>query len=402
MNPFSKVVRVWRTLYHGDNNYNFMGYRPWWYGLSAALALVSIVGIAVVGFNLGIEFSGGSQFTAPATQSDATLDDVRGAVESTGVEVASAQEFSGGERYLIRTELVGEDESLEIRDVIGSELGITADDVDVTEVSSSWGSSVSRQAIIALCVFLVLVSIYLWWRYERKMAGAAIAGLIHNLVFTAGVYALVGFEVTPGTVIGMLTILGYSLYDTVVVFDKVDENTRGTLAQSRYTYQDGANLAINQTLMRSVNTSIIGLLPVAGLLFVGAGLLGVGTLMDLALVLFVGMLTGSFSSLFLSTPLLVDFKLIEPAYKTHTRKVLAKRSAGGDAAKDAEEIREEITADVESEVDSDLDSDGEPEESEEYDVTAEAEPEGDRRALAGTAPRPGARGSRRPPKRRRR
>jgi preprotein translocase subunit SecF len=176
-------------------------------------------------------------------------------------------------------------------------------------------------------VFLFAVGLYIWIRFEQKMALAALGALAHDLVLTAGVYSIVGFEVTPGTVIGLLTILGFSLYDTVVVFDKVDENARGLLGGARYTYGEAANNAVNQTLMRSINTSLIGLLPVAGLLFVGAGLLGVGTLEDLALVLFVGMLTGAYSSLFLATPWLVDLKMLDQRYKLHAQRVLAKRAA---------------------------------------------------------------------------
>lgn len=366
-----RLLDGWRTLYHGDNNYKMMDYRPRWYIFSASLAIISICGIAIVGFNLGIEFSGGSQFDAPVHNS-VSITEVRSAVEDTGVEVASAQEFADGARYLIRTEIVDDATSAEIRELLATELNTTIDEVGVSEVSSSWGTSVSRQAVIALIVFLVAVSVYLWWRYEPKMAFTSIAGLLHNLVFTAGIYAIVGFEVTPGTVIGMLTILGYSLYDTVVVFDKVDENTKNLLSQSRYSFKDGANLAVNQTLMRSVNTSIIGLLPVAGLLFVGAGMMGVGTLKDLALVLFVGMLTGGFSSLFLSTPLLIDMRNREPAIRAHTRKVEAKQAA--------HPSDEPIVIATEDDQDED----------DEFEVTAEAE---DDKVLSGTSssPRSGAR-----------
>jgi preprotein translocase subunit SecF len=167
---------------------------------------------------------------------------------------------------------------------------------------------------------------------DLKASGAAVLALFHDLILTAGVYSLVGFEVTPGTVVGLLTILGYSLYDTVVVFDKVDENTRGILGTTRYSYAEAANQAVNQTLMRSINTSLIGLLPVAGLLFIGAGILGVGTLRDLALVLFVGMLTGAYSSLFLATPWLVDFKLLDVRYKNHALRVANKRAADANRA----------------------------------------------------------------------
>jgi len=187
--------------------------------------------------------------------------------------------------------------------------------------------------LIALAVFLVVVAAFMAFRFrDFKAAVAALFALVHDLILAAGVYSIVGFEVTPATVVGLLTILGYSLYDTVVVFDKVDENTRGILGTTRYTYGEAANLAVNQTLMRSINTSLIGLLPVAGLLFVGAGILGVGTLEDLALVLFVGMLTGAYSSLFLATPWLVDFKYFDPRYKNHAQRVLTKR-ASADAGK---------------------------------------------------------------------
>jgi preprotein translocase subunit SecF len=205
---------------------------------------------------------------------------------------------------------------------------VSPGDVQTLEVSSSWGKEVTNQALLALVVFLVVVAAFMAFRFrDFKAAVAALFALVHDLILAAGVYSIVGFEVTPATVVGLLTILGYSLYDTVVVFDKVDENTRGILGTTRYTYGEAANLAVNQTLMRSINTSLIGLLPVAGLLFVGAGILGVGTLEDLALVLFVGMLTGAYSSLFLATPWLVDFKYLDPRYKNHAQRVLTKRAA---------------------------------------------------------------------------
>ncbi|HIW62740.1 MAG TPA: protein translocase subunit SecF [Candidatus Stackebrandtia excrementipullorum] len=371
--PIKKLAHGWRTLYHGDNHYKMMDYRPRWYMFSISMALISICGMLIVGFNLGIEFSGGSQFDAPVSR-DVSISDVRRSVEETGVEVASAQEFADGARYLIRTEVVDDEQSLEIRELLASELGATVDEVGVSEVSSSWGASVSEKAVTALIVFLVAVSLYLWWRYERKMAITSIAGLLHNLVFTAGIYAIVGFEVTPGTIIGMLTILGYSLYDTVVVFDKIDENTRNLFAQSKNNYKDEANLAVNQTLMRSINTSIIGLLPVAGLLFVGVGIMGVGTLKDLALVLFVGMLTGGFSSLFLSTPLLIDMRNREPAIRDHNRKVAAKRAAQAESSQAADEPAADDLDDAE-EV-----SDDEPAETKEKVLSS-----------VSSAPRPGAR-----------
>ena len=199
--------------------------------------------------------------------------------------------------------------------------------ISVADVSETWGSQITQKALIALVVFLVIVSIYIGIRFERDMAIAAIVALFFDMIVTAGVYALVGLEVTPATVIGLLTILGFSLYDTVVVFDKVEENTRGVLHLTRRTYGEQANLAVNQTLMRSINTTVISILPVIGLLVVAVGLLGVGTLKDLAVVQLVGIIVGAFSSIFFATPLLVSIKERWGPVAAHTKKVLARREA---------------------------------------------------------------------------
>jgi preprotein translocase subunit SecF len=209
---------------------------------------------------------------------------------------------------------------------IGANGQPTRQAISDSAVSSSWGGDISRQALIALGVFLVLVTIFLAFYFERAMAAAALASLVNDLIVTAGVYSIAGFEVTPATVIGFLTILGFSLYDTVVVFDKVRENTRGLLKLTRRTYGEAANLALNQTLMRSINTSLIALLPVLGLLVVGVVLLGVGTLQDLALIQLTGMLVGAVSSIFLATPLVVDLKMRDPKYKLQAERVAQRRA----------------------------------------------------------------------------
>jgi preprotein translocase subunit SecF len=325
---------LFRRLYRGDTNIDFIGPRKRWYLASGVIILICLASIVFRGFNFGIEFAGGNQYLAPV-KPGVTLSEVRSAVEAQGVQVSSAQTAgSGGTRqYVIRTEKPSNDQQdaaqiAKVRPALARAAHVQPVDVTTSEVSSSWGGEVTTQAIRALIVFLLAVSVFMWIRFrEIKVAGAAVLALLHDLILTAGVYSLIGFQVTPGTVVGLLTILGYSLYDTVVVFDKVDENTRGLLGSSRYTYGEAANLAVNQTLMRSINTSLIGLLPVAGLLFVGAGLLGVGTLEDLALVLFVGMITGAYSSLFLATPWLVDFKMFDPRFRNHANRVLAKRAA---------------------------------------------------------------------------
>jgi preprotein translocase subunit SecF len=228
---------------------------------------------------------------------------------------------------LLRTEALTPDAEDTVVTAVAQAAGVTTEEVSPQAVSADWGGDVTHKALIALVVFLVAVVAFLAVRFQPKMAIAAIVALLHDIIVTAGVYALIGFEVTPSTVIGLLTILGFSLYDTVVVFDKVDENTKDLSKSARSTYGEAANLAVNQTLMRSINTSVIALLPVAGLLFVGAGLLGAGTLKDLALVLFVGLAVGTYSSIFLATPVLAELKEREPEQQALRKRVLARRAA---------------------------------------------------------------------------
>jgi preprotein translocase subunit SecF len=321
-------MSVLRRLYRGDTNVDFIGLRKRWYIASAIIVVICIGAFVFRGFNFGIEFAGGNQFLMPV-KPGTSVEEVRHAVDATGVDAAPPSVRGNGpdRRYVIRTPGLSNEQRTDVVNVLAAAGKVAVADVERKEVSSSWGHAVTEKALIALVVFLILVGGYIWVRFEQKMALAALAALVHDLLLSAGVYSLVGFEVTPGTVIGLLTILGFSLYDTVVVFDKVEENTRGLLGSTRHTYPEAANLAVNQTLMRSINTSLIALLPVAGLLFVGAGLLGVGTLKDLALVLFVGMATGAYSSLFLATPWLVDLKLLDQRYRLHAQRVLAKRAA---------------------------------------------------------------------------
>src|SRR6185503_19458838 len=299
-----------RRLYRGETNINFIGNRKKWYIASAIIILVCVGSMVFRGFHWGVEFAGGTQFVV-AVQPGTSEQGITDAIQAEGVTVTSVQtvgKAGNAPNYLIRTPKLENEQREAATAAIVRSAKVNEDQIAVSEVSSSWSRAVSERALLGLGVFLVLVAGYLWIRYERAMAIAAIAALAHDMVLTAGIYSLIGFEVSPATVIGFLTILGFSLYDTVVVFDKVQENSRGLLGSTRYTYPEAANLAVNQTLMRSINTSLIALLPVAGLLFVGAGILGVGTLKDLALVLFVGLATGAYSSMFLATPWLVDIK----------------------------------------------------------------------------------------------
>ena len=243
------------------------------------------------------------------------------------------QSLSGlqGKSWQVQTQLLTSNQTLQVESSLESQLGVNGSKISTTFVGPSWGSTITTKAIQALITFLIVIVLYLSIAFEWKMAVAAFVALIHDLVIATGVYALTGFQVSPATVIGLLTILGYSLYDTVVVFDKVRENTAGLLGGARSTYSQAANLALNQTLVRSINTSIIALLPVAAILFVGGGLLGAGELKDLALVLFVGMLSGTYSSIFIATPVLADLKEREPQYQALAKRVSV-RAAGGRAA----------------------------------------------------------------------
>ena len=318
---------VLRRLYSGEGGFDFVGRRRTWYAIALVCLLISLGSFLIRGFNFGIEFSGGNSFVIPA-KNGVTLSQASKVIADAGAEVVSGQEIRGSEHsYLIRTAGLSEDRSSRVKLAAAQETGIPAGEISDNRVSPSWGGQITNKALLGLAVFLVLVTAYLAFRYEWKMAVGAMVALLHDLLITAGVYSLVGFEVTPSTVIGLLTILGFSLYDTVVVFDKVSENTKGILGGSRFSYSEAANLAINQTLMRSINTSLIALLPVAGLLFIGAGLLGAGTLKDLGLVLFVGMAAGAYSSIFLATPVVAALKEREPRFAALRSRVLAKRSS---------------------------------------------------------------------------
>jgi preprotein translocase subunit SecF len=327
-------------LYQGEANLRIVGRRKMWFTIVAVMVVVGLGSVLTRGFELGIEFAGGSEFTIPAQVAGKTLtqeeiqDSVTRAVGAVDpeAEVKAAQKVGEGAdaNYKIRSSELASAEMQEAKASLAADLGLDVTQISDSQVSSAWGGTVIEKALLGLLIFLLLVTVYLVFLFEWRMALAAFASLLFDLVFTAGVYSLVGFELTPYTVIGFLTILGYSLYDVVVVFDKVQENTRGITAGSTRTYGEATNLAINQTLMRSLNTSLVAMLPVGGVLFIGAGLLGAGTLKDLGLVLFVGMGIGVYSSIFFAAPLLSWIKDREPRIKAHNARVLARRAQRSD------------------------------------------------------------------------
>jgi preprotein translocase subunit SecF len=329
---------VLSRLYTGTGAFDIVGRRKTWYISFGLLVVVCLASIVFRGFNLGIDFTGGTQvqFPTSGTSAPATAETVAPVVEKAiGAPAASVQTAGTGasQSVLVRTEALTPAQTVALKQALfdafqprGATGAPSEQVISDSAVSGSWGGQITQQAIIALAVFLVLVTLFLAFYFERAMAVAALVALLHDVVVTAGIYSIVGFEVSPSTVIGLLTILGFSLYDTVVVFDKVRENGRGLLGLARRTYGEAANLALNQTLMRSINTSLIAVLPVIGLMIVGVGVLGVGTLADLALVQLVGILAGALSSLLLATPLLVDLKMRDPRYRQQAKRVAARRA----------------------------------------------------------------------------
>ncbi|ASW54656.1 protein translocase subunit SecF [Plantactinospora sp. KBS50] len=369
-------------LYRGEAGLNIVGRRKLWFGVAGAVVLVAILSMTLLrGFSLGIEFSGGNSFQIPATIG--TLEQAeRGVGEAlSGDErLVSTQRIGGAgtnATYEVRTSELSLERATEVQNALSQRFNIPAEQISANRVSAAWGGQVTERALLGLLIFLAVVTGYLILRFEWRMAVAAVSSLLFNLVVTAGIYSLVGFEVTPSTVIGFLTILGFALYDVVVVFDKIQENTRSITGSSVQTYGEAANLAVNQTLMRSINTGLVALLPVGGLLFIGAFLLGAGTLKDLGLVLFVGQGIAVCSSIFFATPVLVTLKDFEPRIQAHTKRVLARRAGGPEATRSGRRPAKAAEGARAATPTPDTGSDGE----------ADTE----RAALAGAAPRVGAR-----------
>jgi preprotein translocase subunit SecF len=331
----SRLGQIGGRLYRGEVSINFVGRQRLWYAISGAILVISIVALLVRGLDFSVDFKGGAVFTFP-TSSTTSLSQVQTAVDDGGVSGAIVQQVHGQTNgWQVQTKALTGPQTVALENTLSSKLGVNTNNITVTTVGPSWGSQISGKALEALIAFLIVIVIYLSIAFEWKMAIAAFVALVHDLVIATGVYALAGFQVSPATVIGLLTILGYSLYDTVVVFDKVRENTAGLLGGARSTYSQAANLALNQTLVRSINTSLIALLPVAAILIVATSLLGANNeLEELALVLFVGMLSGTYSSIFIATPVLADLKEREPQYQALAKRV-AVRASGGRATRRA-------------------------------------------------------------------
>ena len=312
-------------LYSGETSFNIIANRKRWYAISAVFILISLGALTLQGLHLGIEFKGGSSYTV--NKAGISIEEARSTVEATGIPGEIIVQKIGNDKVRIQTGNVTNAQSSAIEEALVSKFSVKIENIDTQIVGPSWGKEITKKALYGLIAFLLAVMLFLAMAFEPKMAIAAIVAVVHDVFITVGIYAVVGFDVTPATVIGFLTILGYSLYDTVVVFDKVRENTKSIAASGKSTYSDAANLAVNQTLVRSANTSFIALLPVGSILFVGAGLLGAGTLKDLSLALFIGLAVGTYSSIFIAPPFLAALREKEPAMVALAKRVSARGGA---------------------------------------------------------------------------
>lgn len=312
-------------LYQGLTTVDFVGRKKTWFTVSIVIIVIGLGSLAIRGFNLGIDFKGGSSWEVQSTHT--TIANVTSAVESAGLTNPTVQ-LLGGKTYQITADLNSlsstqqADVTTKVIDALAKVSGKTANDVSTASVGPSWGGQITNRALEALIVFFIAVVGYISVRFEPKMAVAAFIAMVHDLLVTVGVYSIFGFQITPDTVIAILTILGYSLYDTVVVFDRVRDNTGSVLKSGDMTYSEMVNLSMNQTLARSINTSLVAILPVFSVLIVGAYILGATTLQNYGLALFVGLLSGAYSSIFIAAPLLATMKEREPRFIE-----LAKRSA---------------------------------------------------------------------------
>jgi len=336
----ASFAKFGNDLYTGERSYDFVGRRKLWYLIAAVLIALSILLPALRGgFVFGIEFTGGSEFQisdVSDTSQELATDAVNDAVAGSNPRVSVV----GDNNIRVQTDQLGEGDQSTVRDALADAYSVGSDEVTSSFIGPTWGADITTSAIRALIVFLVLAAVFMAIYFRTwKMSVAAIVSLLHDIIITAGVYGALGFEITPSAVVGFLTILGYSLYDTVVVFDKIRENTSEDGPMATRTFGESVNLAVNQTLVRSINTGVVAALPVAAILFIGAAILGAGTLRDIALSLFVGIVIGTYSTIIIAAPLYVNLRENEPGIKKHSQRLFAARAASaGTAAPSAETV----------------------------------------------------------------
>jgi preprotein translocase subunit SecF len=319
----------------GETSYDFVGRRRRWFAISGAIIVIGLISLLVRGLNFGIEFKGGTVWEVKSTASVAHVRGVIGGVSpdlrQAKIEVLTNRQ-TGDRTVRVQAEANATKDKAKVTAVVDSlskMAGVSSSQVTLQDVGPSWGHDITQKAIRALVIFLVAIVVYITFRFEGKMAIAAFIALVHDILITVGVYSISGFQVTPDTVIAFLTILGYSLYDTIVVFDKVEENTKGLASTGRLTYTDTVNLSMNQVLMRSINTSLVAIMPVLSILGIGAVLLGATALQDFGLALFIGLLTGAYSSIFIASPALAVLKEREPRYSQIRQRLMARAGTSG-------------------------------------------------------------------------
>jgi len=325
MSKISGLSGLGGRLYTGETSIDIIGKKKRWYAFSGLLIILSIAALSTQGLKLGIEFKGGASYTI--NKAGADLNPALEAITQANIPGEPIVQSVGTDKVRVQTGSLTAAQSTALQDALAAKYSVSINSIDTQIIGPSWGKEITRKALYGLIGFIVVVLLYLAMAFEPKMAIAAIIAVIHDVFITVGIYALVGFDVTPATVIGFLTILGYSLYDTVVVFDKIRENTRSITATGKSTFSQATNLGVNQTLVRSLNTSLIALLPVGSILFVGAGLLGAGTLKDLSLALFIGLATGTYSSVFIAPPILATLREREPAMQALAKRVASRNGA---------------------------------------------------------------------------
>jgi len=336
----ASFAKFGNDLYTGERSFNIVGRRKLWYLIAGAMILIAVVGpFARGGFVFGIEFTGGSEFVVTNVDNqDQTLaeDAVSSVVPAAVPQISTV----GTSELRVQTDQLTSDDTRAVRSALATAYAVPETEVAASFIGPSWGADITGQALRALVVFLVLAGAVMAIYFRTwKMSAAAMVALLHDLVITAGIYGITGFEITPAAVIGFLTILGYSLYDTVVVFDKIRENTSEDGPGSRRTFADSVNLAVNQTLVRSINTSVVAALPVASILFIGAFVLGAGTLRDISLALLIGILVGTYSTIFIAAPLYAQLRTREPGIRKRDKKALAaKASASAPEASASAEV----------------------------------------------------------------
>ena len=337
----SKLSGLGGRLYSGETSFDFIGRRRRWYSISAIFILASIAALVIQGLHLGIEFKGGSSYTV--NKSGISVEQARASVASVDIPGEIIVQKIGDSKIRIQTGALTPSQSKGVESALTQTFDVAIESIDTQIIGPSWGKEITKKALYGLIAFLLVIMLFLAMAFEPKMAIAAIVAVVHDVFITVGIYALVGFDVTPATVIGFLTILGYSLYDTVVVFDKVRENTKSVAAVGKMTYSQAANLAVNQTIVRSANTSLIALLPVGSILFVGAGLLGAGTLKDLSLALFIGLAVGTYSSIFIAPPFLASLREKEPAMQALAKRVASRGGVNVEVSSSATASRPAIS-----------------------------------------------------------